>query len=300
MLPFACLGNVFCYTLPMKKIILLLLILFLFNPQSVKANGAGLPPFFKINGTLANPNPLQAYGITASSFLIPQDLAPENYNVNEAIAFEIDETALKPVVGDTLKRVEYAWDFGDGTKSDGLKNSHTYTKTGSYILILTINLYTQNNHIPTQFVDSFLIHVVPYKNYNTLPTALIKVNGKVVEDPLTETLDIDLSSPIAFDASDSHSSSEIVEYIWNFGDDQTATKKTITHTYDQVYYVTAVLRVRDKSGFIGESFVEMRNKKNDSSPIAQTGFPKLKTPQIAGLFGVGLIGIVLLYLKKKR
>jgi gliding motility-associated-like protein len=38
---------------------------------------------------------------------------------------------------------EAVWDFGDGNKGNGLKTSHTYTKTGQYIVKLTFSVYAE-------------------------------------------------------------------------------------------------------------------------------------------------------------
>lgn len=255
----------------MKKILGFLLLFSLFLPQVAFANGAGLPAFFKINGKLSNPNPLQLYGITASTFLIPQDFTPENYVVNQPINFEIDETPLQTVIDPSLlKNTKYVWDFGDGSsKADGLTNTHTYAKSGSYILILIINIYDNQNQAPTQFVDSFLLNILPDKNFTNLPQAAIKVNGTLIKDPLNNRFAANLSKPMVFDASASKTPSKIVEYLWNFGDGSTGSNSSVKHTYTNPFVETVVLRIKDTNGFLSDAFVGINNDKSING-ISQT------------------------------
>lgn len=246
------------YTL--KRIIVVFTLLFLLLPHTVYANGAGLPPFFTINGNLSKTNPLQLYGITAQSFLIPQDFAPQNYLVNQPIDFAIDTTQLQMVIPENaLQNTTFTWDYGDGGTAQGMKNTHTYTKMGSYILMITINVYTDPSEQPTQFIDSFLLQILPDKNYRKLPQASIHVNGEQVKDPLKHTLALNFTHDIAFNASTSKVPSGVAEYLWNFGDGQTSNRPNVTHKYNQQYLRTVVLRVKDKNGFISDAFVGLEN-----------------------------------------
>jgi PKD repeat protein len=256
-------------------------------PVSAYANGAGLPAFFKINGTLAVSNPLQQFGITASSFLIPQDLAPENYILKEPIQFEIDQTPLQSVIPpELLKKTTYTWDFGDGIKAEGLHNTHTYNKIGSYILILTINIYEEGATNPTKFVDSFLINVIPHKEYKDLPKSVILLNNKQINGTKNTFEDLNFSNQVTLDASQSKSSSKITQYLWNLGDGQTSTQPIVTHKYKKdTYFQTVVLRVKDSNGFISDTFVGIRNNSED---------PAEKKKSTYGLITGGAIGIALI------
>ncbi len=269
----------------MKKTLVLLIALFFFFPQTVFANGAGLPAFFKINGKLSMSNPLQTFGITAQSFLIPQDFAPENYIVNKPINFEIDETQLRSMIPDEiLKNVTYAWDYGDGNKAEGLKHTHTYSRIGSYILVLTINIHTNDPGAPTQFIDSFLLNILPDKNYKGLPQAIIMVDGKEVKDPLNTIQDVNFNNPVSFDASSSKAGDlRITSYLWNFGDGSTSTKQTTTHIYSKENgEEVVVLRVKDANGFISDAFVGLKNNPKIAPVSKQNNYKKYML--LTGLF----------------
>lgn len=263
-----------------KKILVIFFMIIFLWPKNVFANGAGLPAFFEINGKLAISNPLQAYGITASSFLIPQDLAPENYLINQTIDFKVDEPKLQVVIPeDTLKNAKYLWDFGDGSKAEGLKNTHQYSKEGSYILILTINIYTQNSQTPIQFIDSFLLNILPDGNFNKLPQAVIRMNGSAVKDSLKNgATEVNFADPVTFDASDSKiGSSPVIEYMWNFGDGQTGNGPKLIHKYSNKDFITVVLRIKDRDGFISYAFVGLENNPNIKTRV---NFWKNYTPYI--------------------
>jgi hypothetical protein len=298
----------------MKKIVILFFLIFLFLPMTTYANGAGLPPFFKINGKLSTPNPLQLYGITSQSFLIPQDYTQENYVVNEPINFEVDTQQLQSVIQpDLLQNTKFSWDYGDGSpKADGLTNTHTYDKVGSYILILTINVYIDPNQPPTQFIDSFLMNVLPNKNYKDLPKAVIKIDNQQVKDPLKNPMEKNFRNTIHFDASaSSDHSSKIIAYLWNFGDGQTATVKDATHTYtNNRYFNTVVLRVKDSNGFISDAFVGLKNTSMNNvsdpsyAPVSlkkstKPGFNYLPTVQIV-LFVLIMLTVFFVLIKKKK
>jgi hypothetical protein len=276
--------------------------------QPIYANGAGLPAFFKVNGKLSISNPLQTFGITASSFLIPQDYAPENYVINNPISFEIDESPLQTVIPpDILKNTTYDWDYGDGAKATGLKNSHAYSKIGSYILTLTINLHTSDPSAPTQFIDSYLINIIPEKGYSGFPQAVIKVNGTQIADPLKNIKDVNFSEPVALDALDSKSIAPITEYLWNFGDGETSIQPTVTHSYANQYFETVVLRIKNIDGFISDAFVGLRNNSNvppnTQSPAGiKAGISKNPLPYILGALLIisAVCTFILLIARKKR
>jgi PKD repeat protein len=62
-------------------------------------------------------------------------------------------------------------------------------------------------------------------------------------------------SQITFDASDSTDNVEIVSYEWDFGDETTATGKTVTHTYFSSGMYTATLTIQDAAGNTATSSV---------------------------------------------
>jgi PKD repeat protein len=281
----------------MRKFLAFLIGFSLFFPQITCANGAGLPQFFRVNGKFPTTNPLQMYGITAQSFVIPQDIVEEKYVVNEPIAFTIDTEPLRTIIPDELlKNTTYTWDFGDGIKGEGKENTHTYTKMGSYILILTINIYSKDSQTPTQFIDSFLLTIVPYKEYTDLPTAVVTLNGKPANiDPRYNLIHVNVATPLLFDATSSKSPGATINaYFWNFGDGQTSAQAKTTHTFVNKDFYAVVLRVKDSNGFIADAFVGLKNKNSMSQ--GEKRMPMQLIDKALLFFTFIGIGIILLLL----
>lgn len=270
------------------------------------AHGNGFPPFFLINGKDTILNPLQEVGVTATGFLLPQDFAPENYLVNQTINFEVDEKALETaIIPELLKKTKYTWDFGDGTIAEGLKNTHKYTQIGSYILVLTLNIYEIEGAPPTQFMDSFLINVIPDKNYKDLPQAFIKVNGKQTDQPFKAPLEADFKKPVSFDSSSSKTPSKVVSYNWDFGDGQTSTEQNPTHTYKDQAVAIVILRVKDENGFISDAFVGVKNSSQSSKGVIQISSQDLNKKYstyiiiaVASLFGVVVLAFIIKFFRR--
>lgn len=284
----------------MKKLLLILILCLIFLPKSTFANGAGLPPFFEVNGKLSIPNPLQVYGITASTFLIPQDFTAENYLINQQINFKVDQDKLGTVIPLSLiKNVRYDWDYGDGTKATGLQNTHSYAKMGSYILVLTINIYPDLTQPPTQFVDSFLLNILPDKNYANLPQSILQINGQMPKDAETKEIDLDFNNSINFDASISQTPGGTVsQYLWNFGDGQTSSQQITTHKYTDPNFKVVVLRVKDSNGFMSDNFVGLKNtpQKSVSLPVQTSNSSTI----IMALLGLLFIICGITYFKLKK
>ncbi|MCM8778659.1 MAG: PKD domain-containing protein, partial [Candidatus Omnitrophica bacterium] len=65
-----------------------------------------------------------------------------------------DASASLDPDGDVLS---YFWDFGDGTKGEGVKVKHSYTQPGTYSVILTVR--DNSGTRCDSAVDSFVVNV---------------------------------------------------------------------------------------------------------------------------------------------
>lgn len=257
----------------------------------------GQPPFFKVNGTYTNLYPVPLTSLY--NFELPQDLAPDNYLVNQTISFELDRDKL-PAPSQVIDQTKFSWELGDETHTSGLKVSHAYAKIGSYIL----KIYADDKTTPEpQLLESVLINVLPDKNYQ-LPQSVIKVNGQVSKDPLVDILNFSFQKPLSFDAASSKSSSPIMEYFWDFGDQKSAIGATQTHSYpSDLSQVFVVLRIKTADGFISDSFVEIQNqdqaifKTNKATPSAAV--KKAPSSQLTfNLGGLAIVAIIVFMVQK--
>lgn len=291
--------------LDMKYLKFLFIILFLLlviqnspplTPNSY-AHLPGQPPFFKVNGVLTG-----YYPVPVSSnpdFKLPQDIAPASYLVGETIEFEID-TNLLPTPKEVTEKTDFTWDFGDGESGTGIKNSHSYPKPGSYILEVKAK-YNGDIVGEPQLIQSMLVNIIPAKDYQ-LPKSVFSVNGFQSNDPLTDALDARFNQEFKFDATLSQSSSPITEYIWDFGDGETASGSKVTHRYStNPYTVFPVLRVKTADGYIADSFMQIKDESSFDTKTASSNLPK-DNPLIylyLMILAIG-VGISVFIIVKKR
>ena len=126
----------------------------------------------------------------------------------------------------------YAWDFGDGTTATGVTPAHTFTDYGVYPVTLTVTDDQGNTH-----QDQLEIHVE-----NRPPTARIVMSATEGNAPAT----------VQFDATTSTDpEGGALTYHWDFGDGNTATGATTSHTYTQTGNYTITLTVTDPQGAEG-------------------------------------------------
>lgn len=234
---------------------LVCLVIILMFPYSVTAHSIGQPPYFKVNGIFTDYYPVPSSSL--ADFKLPQDIATGVFLINTPIDFEIDP-ALLPVPAEIVDKTKFLWEFGDGEKAEGLKNSHTYLKPGTYFL----DIYADSEGgFEPQLLQSTAINIMPYKDY-ILPKSVITVNGKESSDPLLDLIDVNFTGKQKFNGNRSEAgSSSIVEYFWDLGDLNYAEGKEIIFAYDEnPYTVFPVLRIKTKDGFIADSFVQIKDE----------------------------------------
>src|SRR3989338_1580847 len=242
----------------MKKIIFsfFLFLLFPFSPYHVFAHPACLPPFFKANGQF---NKYYHVPLQSDIINLPQSDIDGTFIVNIPITFEIDPNLL-PFPKNIVNTLKYSWDFGDGGKGEGFKNTHTYREPGSYIFRL--NAEPNPTYVSQTDLESVLINVLPDPNYSVV-TPTIVINGFEIKDSITDTFEDYIGTKeLKFEAKMDDSTTKIAEYSWDFGDETQAKGQTVTHTYtpqDTVIFV--ILRVKTEEGFIRDTFAEIHNSK---------------------------------------
>ncbi|MBI3577500.1 PKD domain-containing protein [Candidatus Gottesmanbacteria bacterium] len=238
----------------MKRILLLFFLFSFFILGSVRAHGR--ISILQVNGEAARANTI-ADDVANANIKVPLDIAPKAYVVNEAIVFSVDTTFLPPGTNSSFQ-----WDFGDGgTSTKGVSATHTYIKTGTYTVTITETPATGQ---PTMTLS---ISIKP-SAYYTAPVAKIIANGKTIEDPLLDYVEIRPGKTVSFDAGKSTGS--IKTYVWDFGDKATGDGKTVSHTYnrDTFFPAYALLRVTDENGLTGDTDVIIDTPLAHPSPLA--------------------------------
>lgn len=240
----------------MKKLLLALFITFVF-PSQVFGHSLGQPPFLKINGEFTDYYPVPTTSL--SEFMLPNDNSKQTYFlINKEINFEID-SATVPIPPEVLEKSRFIWEFGDGATAEGIFVKHNYLKAGTYFVNLKID--SEKGSAGGQTLQITAVNIVPTEDYK-LPKAVIEVNGKKSEDPLTDIIDVDFEENQTFSAAASEGgSSPITEYFWDLGDTQNAVGSKNIYSYqNNPYTVFPVLRIKTADGFIADAYVQIKDE----------------------------------------
>jgi PKD repeat protein len=150
--------------------------------------------------------------------------------------------------------VSYHWDFGDGETSSESNPNHSYSASGNY----TITLEVQDNNSEIDKVSS-TINII---QENQPPISIIDGprEGK-------ENISISFSSDKSYDPD-----GEIVEYLWDFGNEITRIEKNPLQIFNRIgeYYIS--LTVTDDDGSKSTSYTTCIIKENQP-PITRINSP---------------------------
>ena len=168
---------------------------------------------------------------------------PDPPVINEP--FEVDGHLSydRPASNPNAKIATYTWNFGDGsaavTKTTPLA-THTYTKAGSYTIVLTVadNETPANTNTTSKLVKVLGEGETPGDDEdNIAPVARMSLNRTAGYAGVTE---------FSFDGSfSSDADGDALTYRWFFGDGKTATGAKVTHVYAAAGEYSARLMVSD-------------------------------------------------------
>lgn len=165
----------------------------------------------------------------------PQGLSPSSGVVAVVVAEPREGRAPLTVRFDATRSLDpagpltdYLWDFGDGSVGRGPEVSHTFRRSGEYLVTLVVVGPSGTGRA------TILVRAL-----NNPPQAAFTVWPP---DPWTE-------EPVAFDASaSSDPDGDPLTYLWDFGDGRTAQGKIVQHIYTKPGDYVVILTVRDPSG----------------------------------------------------
>ena len=126
----------------------------------------------------------------------------------------------------------YKWDFGDGASAFGRTVTHRYRSSGPVTVTLTVTDDLGSTSSSTQQLRVRAgANQAPVVNFQMAPS-----NPRVNEQ-------------VTFDASNSFDpDGQITRYEWSFGDNSSATGRTVTHSYRSSGSFSVTLRVFDNQG----------------------------------------------------
>ncbi|MBB5935043.1 S8 family serine peptidase [Streptomyces zagrosensis] len=143
----------------------------------------------------------------------------------------------------------YAWEFGDGKTGEGVKPSHTYDKSGSYEVKLTVTDNSGKTGTVTKKVSTG------------------KPAGGV--PPVAQFSVSCWNDACSFDASRStDKDGDIASYDWKFGDGKTGTGVKVKNTYPAgLKTYTAALTVTDRAGNAGTAAKQIQCRNYGSQTV---------------------------------
>ncbi len=172
---------------------------------------------------------------------------PAKYTIGTSYIFKSDgSTSPKG------KIQKYAWDFGDGTKTETTKTAaHAFANAGNYDVTLTVTDEAGE--------DGTEVKKITVGNVKGIPVA--KITTDPVVDISTSVLSGKVPLTVVFDASGStDSDNNIVDYQWDFtGDDKVdgaGSHTSFIYNQEGTYNVT--LSVTDSDGNIGKSTIVVK------------------------------------------
>jgi PKD repeat protein len=150
-------------------------------------------------------------------------IGPDCACVGSEVTFDASRSSSQ-----TVKTLNYKWDFGDGCTGEGQVVKHVYQQGGCYKVVLTVD----DGSCSACCVDVACMDI----KINTPPTA------KAGDCICMKCVPSDQPFDVCFYGSGC-SSTGCLTYMWNFGDGASAEGQNVSHTYKDpgVYKVTLVV-----------------------------------------------------------
>ncbi|MBN2354876.1 PKD domain-containing protein [candidate division KSB1 bacterium] len=146
----------------------------------------------------------------------------------------------------------YSWDFGDGSRKEGVQVTHAYKSSGNYIVSLTVQDDSGTDSDKSSADLKVFVNQSPVANAG--PDQLLTV------------------SEVTFSAAAStDTDGDITKYEWDFGDGTTGTGPTPIHFYNKPGRYQVELTVTDNSGTKNNRASDVMTVVINEKPIADAG-----------------------------
>ncbi|MEX1024313.1 MAG: PKD domain-containing protein [Planctomycetota bacterium] len=153
----------------------------------------------------------------------------------------------------------WTWDFGDGQSSNQRHPVHVYREAGSYDVTLSVTGPSGKDEVRRA---GAVVAAVPQP-----PVAVFDAQQRIGEAPLV----------VQFNEL---CSGDVTEYLWDFGDGQTSTSASPTHTYQTPGTYSVSLRVRGPAGSHQSTLGTLVNVVAPSAPTGPLGIDVRARPAI--------------------
>ncbi|MDP8234364.1 MAG: PKD domain-containing protein [Candidatus Saelkia tenebricola] len=179
--------------------------------------------------------------------------SPDLVCLSDTVYFDASST-----FDDNPKKLTYSWNFGDGSRSQGKKVSHVYSKGGTYNVTLTVN-----DHSDTICDIDTIKKVV---KVNTPPTARAGSNINRCLESLNEEYIVFLDG-----SRSKNPDGDTLSYAWNLGDGTILLGEKIKHIYETSGIYTVTLIVDDGIGLACSKASDTIIVNLNKPPVASAG-----------------------------
>ncbi len=192
---------------------------------------------------------------TGTDAICGYDCSPPSANAGFDISVDEDEIFELDGSGstDNLGIANLSWDLGDGDFCYGMNPSHSYHRSGTYIV--TLNVRDKANNAD---VDILTVYV------NNLAPNAYAGNDQIIDEGETAFFDGSGSSDTASDMS-------TLIYTWYFDDGEMLSGVTASHVFKDNGDYTVTLVVEDDNGYTDSDTVHVTV--NNVPPTADIGGP---------------------------
>lgn len=163
-------------------------------------------------------------GCGATAPVVSSINSPDTLETGESGTFEAtienEEDADEPLT--------YTWDYGDGSTGSGLLSNHSYGSTGQY----TVQFRASNEGGADSSTASVTVVEPPQ------PAQITSINAN--PNPVDEGNQVQFSSNVQGDSP--------LEYSWSFGDGNSASGSSASHTYEEAGQYTVQLQASNNVG----------------------------------------------------
>jgi len=183
--------------------------------------------------------------------------SPELVCLSDTVYFDASRT-----FDDNPENLTYAWDFGDGSSSNGKKVSHIYNKGGSYDVTLTVDDNSDTSCNLSSIKKVMKVNTPPIANsgYN------VNLCLKSPDEKYTVTLDGSKSK---------NPNGTPLTYTWNLGDGVILNGERVEHTYKTSGIYTVTLVVDDGMGLSCSKASDTITVNLNRPPVAAAGDDKI-------------------------